>query len=293
MLDRLVRPLGRRGLRHIATRFREDHLWTFAAAIAFRVLFAAVPFAMFVLGVLGLLHLDSVWSQEIAPGLKRSVSPPVFQVIDDAVRRALSSKQVFWATAGGAIGLWIASSAVRAAMDALDGVYKARHTRPLRQRVLRSLWLAAAVGACLVAAAAIVRLGPLALGGGRDDALVAVVSFVVRWGLAAILLVTAVFLVVRYAPATAQPAGWVSLGSGLSVAAWLLMSLGFGAYLAGVSAYGSVYGSMASVIVLFSYVYLSAIAFLFGVQVDALVREEEKGDPSGRPKSRRPRRRRG
>jgi uncharacterized BrkB/YihY/UPF0761 family membrane protein len=34
--------------------------------------------------------------------------------------------------------------------------------------------------------------------------------------------------------------------------------------------------------VLFTYVYLSAIAFLFGVQVDALVREEAEGDPSGR-----------
>jgi membrane protein len=281
-----VTPWKEARIHEASVTFRDNHLFTFAAAIAFRVIFATVPFAMFVLAVLGFLHLQEVWSSEVAPDVRRGVSPPVYQVIDDAVRRALSQGRLFWATIGGAIALWIMSSAVRAAMDALDEIYAARRRRPVAERIRRSLWLAASVGGCLLAAAASVRLGPLAIG---EDAgvVLRVVSFAVRWGLAAGFLGLAVFLIVRYAPATPQPVGWVSLGSGLSVTTWIVMSVAFGAYTSGIASYGSTYGSLASLIVLFTYVYLSAIAFLFGVQLDALVREEAEGDPSGRRRRRR------
>jgi uncharacterized BrkB/YihY/UPF0761 family membrane protein len=52
----------------------------------------------------------------------------------------------------------------------------------------------------------------------------------------------------------------------------------FGAYLTGVASYASIYGSLAVLTVLFSYVYLSTAAFLFGAQVDALVRKEAQED---------------
>jgi membrane protein len=88
------------------------------------------------------------------------------------------------------------------------------------------------------------------------------------------LLGVAVSLTVRYGPMAELPTRWVTLGAALSVGCWVLMSVGFGAYLTGVASYGSVYGSLAALMVLFSYVYLSTAAFLFGAQVDALLREE-------------------
>ena len=273
MRARLRRLFGDAGLDELARAFREHDLFTFAAAISFRVLFATIPFTMFVLAVLGFLHLDEVWAREVAPDVKDSVAPAVYRVLDEVVRRALSGQQLFWATAGGAIALWITSGAVRAAMDALDELYQAPRERPLVQRYLRSMWLAVAVGGCFLAAAAIVRLGPLAIHQGRDDVLLGVVSFLIRWGIAAALLGLAVFLVVRYAPLEPQPVRWVSRGTIFSVAAWIVMSLAFGAYVQGLASYGSVYGSLSSVMVALTYLYLSAIAFLFGVQVDAVARE--------------------
>ena len=51
----------------IAAGYRENDLWTFASAIAFRVLFAIVPLLLFAFGLMGFLDLSSVWREDIAP----------------------------------------------------------------------------------------------------------------------------------------------------------------------------------------------------------------------------------
>ena len=254
--------------------FNDNHLLTYASAMSFRVVFALVPFALFVLATLGFLDLGDLWTRNVAPDVKREVSPGAYQMIDEAARNVLSSHQIFWLTAGAAIALWFMSGAVRAAMEALDEIYGMRERRSIVERLSRSLWLAAAVGGCFVLAAAVVRLGPLVISRGDDDAVLEVASVVVRWGVAVALLGLAVSLTVRYGPMAELPARWVTLGAALSVGSWVVMSVAFGAYLTGIASYGSIYGSLAVLMVLFSYVYLSTAAFLFGAQVDALAREE-------------------
>src|SRR4051812_22759474 len=133
----------------IADGFRRDELLVRASAVAFRVLFALIPFAMFVLALAGLLSLDSLWTDDIAPGLAPHVSDSVFQIIDSTVQRALTSRQLFWVTAGFGLMLWEASAAVRAIMAAFDAIFGVRRKRSLAERLATSAWLALATGACL------------------------------------------------------------------------------------------------------------------------------------------------
>ena len=274
-------------LRHLADRadlaelwkgFNDNRLLTYASAMSFRVIFALVPFALFLLATLGFLNLGDLWTRNVAPDVKREVSPGAYQMIDEAARNVLSSHQVFWVTAGAAIALWFMSGAVRAAMEALDEIYGMCERRSIAERLRRSLWLAAAVGGCFVLAAAAVRLGPLVLRRAHNDTVLEVASVVVRWGVAVALLGLAVSLTVRYGPMAELPTRWVTLGAALSVGSWVVMSVAFGAYLTGVASYASIYGSLAVLMVLFSYVYLSTAAFLFGAQVDALARHEAAED---------------
>ena len=127
------------------------------------------------------------------------------------------------------------------------------------------------MGTCAVAAVAIVRFGPLLTG--DLDGVPAVLSFFVRWGLAAAVLAVGVGLLVRFGAAPRQPLPWVSVGTGLVLAAWILTSIGFGLYATYVASYGSVFGHLATFYILLIYVYLLAYAFLAGIQLDANVRE--------------------
>ena len=90
--------------------------------------------------------------------------------------------------------------------------------------------------------------------------------------MAGALLLLAVALLLHFAPERWQPLHWVTFGSVLIMVGWLLMSLGFGFYLREIADYNSIFGGLATVVVLIAYLYASAVVFLGGVQVDALVR---------------------
>jgi membrane protein len=108
-----------------------------------------------------------------------------------------------------------------------------------------------------------------------------VLAFVVRWTLAVGLLLLAVGLLVRHAPGTSQTLPWVSLGATIVIAWWVIVSLVFYVYLTELASYESVFGSLAAVIVAMAYLYISTTAFLFGAQVDAIIRAQSTGALSG------------
>ena len=263
-------PKLRAKVRGYVDAFVDNDLLTYASAISFQILSSIVPFLLFGFGVLGFLHLDEVWSDDLAPRVKESVSPAAFAFADEAITKALTDRQVFWVTLGFLIALWEVSGAIRAVMGALQRVYCLETDRPWRQRMLVSTALALAVGACWLAAIAVVVLGPMVYG--DVPSLLAALLFVVRWGIAGLLLLLAVAILLHYAPERRSPLEWVTFGAVLIMAGWLLMSLGFGFYLRDVADYNSIFGGLATIVVLIAYLYGSALVFLGGVQVDALMR---------------------
>lgn len=259
--------------------FEEHEILNSASAIAFQVLFAMIPIVLTVLALLGFLNLEDVWS-DAARDLRPNVSEPVFEVIDGSVRRVLGERQPFWLTAGAVLAAWRLSAAMRSVMGALDRIYGARRDRPLVERIGLSLGLAVAVTALFLGALAMVRVLPLLVE--EPDSALGVMFTIARWCVAALLLLLAVGLTIRYAPAVRQPVEWVSFGSAVCVACWVVASAGFGFYVTHIASYGSIFGSFATLFVLLTYLYLSTTALLLGAEIDAQVRREAEGSRSGR-----------
>jgi membrane protein len=260
--------------------FKQHDLLTYASAISFQILTAIIPFALFVLAVAGLLDLNSVWRDHLEPQVQANVSAPVFAVISSSVNKVFAGEQWLWATVGGALALWQVSGAVRAVMGALGRIYGAPGERSFFRRYTVSFVLSIEVGACFILATVCLLLAPffsVAHPGMAWEAL----AFVVRWALAAGLLLLAVGLLVRHAPATAQPLPWVSLGAAIVVGLWVIVSLVFYFYLTTIASYESAFGSLAAVIVAMAYLYISTTAFLFGAQLDAIIRAQATGALSG------------
>ena len=255
----------------VVDSFRRNGLSNFASAMAFREVLALIPFLLLLLSLLGFLDLQEVWREDVAPELQKNASDAAFKLIDDTVRQVLSQKQVWWLTVGLALTVWELSAVTRVTMTALDRIYGYYRRRGLFEMLPRSLMLGTAMGVCVVAAIAVVRFGPLLTG--EVHGALAALSFLVRWLLAASVLAVGVALIVRYGSATRQPVPWVSLGTGLVLVSWILTSIAFGLYATYVASYTSVFGHLASIFVLLLYLWLSANAFLVGIQLDACVRE--------------------
>jgi len=266
-------------VRELTHSFNQRNLMTWASALSFQVITAIVPFLLFGFALLGFLNLDSAWA-DIAKNIKPHMSGPAFQVLESTAKKILTTKQAFWMTAGFAFAIWEVSGGIRAVMGGLAEVYEVRDGRSWRERIGASLLLALAVSALVIAAMAVVWLGPLLYGDVGQP--LGAVFFLLRWLIAGAFLTLAVGLTVRYAPDADQPTAWVSVGTTIVVVSWLLMSLLFGLYIRFVAAYGSIYGNLASIVVLFAYIYLSSIVFFAGAQLDAIIRRRVEGNPQGR-----------
>src|SRR3954447_19934733 len=263
----LQRPLSTPlpSIGEVADGFRRHELVTRASAIAFRVLYATVPFAMFVLAAAGLLRLESLWTADLAPDIAPHVSAPVFAVLDDVALNALSGQRGFWMTAGLAAAIWEVSSAVRVIQGCLDDISGGEKRRSFKERLPTSLWLGPACGLLILAAAVDLRLGAQVFEGP--------LGAILRYLVAAALLWACVTLLVRYAPAKRRPVEWVTFGSTLVVGGWLVSWALYGLYLTHVAEMGTAFGAFAAVIVLLTFLEISCVVLLAGALIDALARQ--------------------
>jgi len=92
---------------------------------------------------------------------------------------------------------------------------------------------------------------------------------VLRWLLLLVLLVAALAIVYRLAGGSSDRWRFVSWGVGVALALWTLGSVGFTVYVSNFGHYNQTYGSLAAVIVLLLWLYLSSFAILLGAVVDA------------------------
>jgi membrane protein len=268
-------------VRKVITGMEEQDLLTSASAMAFQVLTSLIPLALLVLSIMGFLQLDDVWTRDLAPQVQEQVSTNVFGVIDDVARHTLGSRQGWWLTVGLVFTLWQTSGVARAVMGALSRVYGDGDDRSFARRYAISFALGLAVALCVLGALVAVRFGAPILGLEDLGWAGSVVLVVLRWSAALALLTTAVWVLLRFAPAHPGPHRWISFGSALCVIAWVGASLVFGFYVTDVADYGSVFGSLATAFLLMTYLYISACAFLIGAEVDAIVRHGETGSRSG------------
>ena len=255
--------------------FRQHDLLVEASAISFRVLLAVIPSLLFLFGMLGFLGLDDVWRNDIAPDVRDAVSSAAYTLIDDAVTYALTQKQLFWASIGAAIAVWEISGIVRAVAKILNRIYGVEEKRSFRELFTTSYLTGAGVGLCLLGAIAAVRLGPLAFDALFGSGLVVeIIAFVCRWAVAVVLLLVAVGLIVRTAPAIERPLYQVSFGAILVVGGWILATAIFGLYLTQIANYGSIFGNLATIFVVIEYLFLASIVMISGMLLDWIVERD-------------------
>lgn len=277
--DRALGTPGHALVHLLLDGFKRHDLLTYASAISFQILTAIIPFLLFVLAVAGVFHLDGVWREHLEPQIRANVSGQVFAIIENGVDNVFASRRVMWATVGGALALWQVSGAVRAVMGALARIYGAAGERPFVRRYLISFVLSIEVGMCFILAALCVVLAPfVSVGHGFPWA---ALGFVVRWTLVVALLTVAVGLLVRHAPSAPQTVPWVTLGALIVIVCWIVVSFLFYLYLTELASYQSVFGNLAAGIVAMGYLYISTTVFLFGAQLDAIVRAHATGTLSG------------
>jgi membrane protein len=186
----------------------------------------------------------------------------------------------------GALGaLWASSSGVTAIMDALNVVFGVKEDRRPFWRVrLTAIVLTTGLAGFVIMSLALVLYGPT-IGRWIADLMGFDVVFtwiwnVLQWPIIATLMLIVVAAIYHICPDRRHKRWrWVTPGSVFAVLMWLLVSLGFKAYVDNFGDYNKVYGSIAGVIVLMLWFYWSGMVLLLGGEINA---EIEKAAAEGK-----------
>ncbi|MCC6533619.1 MAG: YihY/virulence factor BrkB family protein [Burkholderiales bacterium] len=270
-----------RSVRQAARGFVAHDMPTYAAALAYRLLFSLFPFLVFLTTLLGFLGVPQLfdWMREQAA----YVLPGEAMALVDTIVTELQTPQGGFMSVAVALALWSASAAVLGTMDALNVVFAVKERRPGWKRVAVSLLYTLALALMLVLAAFMMITGPQLLTWlthyVRLDAYFIALWTWIRWPIVFVLLILVVSAVYYAAPNVRQPFRLVTPGAVLAVTIWVAASIGFGSYVQNFASYNTTYGSLGAVIVLLFYFFLSAAVMLFGAEVNAVLARSRGEQP--------------
>ncbi|MFB7908309.1 YihY/virulence factor BrkB family protein [Kitasatospora sp. NPDC056076] len=266
-------------LKRTGTEFLQDELPDRAAALTYYGVLAIFPALLLLVALLGLTGtaatttlLDNL--QHLAPGPARDILRSSLAELRGS--RATGGTVAVLALAG---ALWSASGYIGAFIRASNVVYDIREGRPVWKTLPLQLGLTVLMVLLLAASAAIVVFtGPLAERAGSvlgvgDTALA--VWAVAKWPVLVALVVIMTTVLYAAAPnVRGRGYRWISPGSLLAVALWMALSGGFAAYVATFGSYNRTYGALAGVIIFLIWLWLTNLAVLLGLELDAeLMRE--------------------
>lgn len=100
--------------------------------------------------------------------------------------------------------------------------------------------------------------------------------WIAQWPILIAVLLAAFGAILYLGPAREAPFRLVSPGSVLATTLWLAVSSGFALYSSQFSSYNKVWGSFAAVIVMLTWLWLSAISLLLGAELDAEIEAKEQ-----------------
>lgn len=179
-----------------------------------------------------------------------------------------------------ALALFGARNGAGAVVTALNIAYEEQETRGFVK--VNALALGITAGGVLVAIVAMVAVAAL----GHLESLlptlpdvVLVAGKVLAYLVMALVGAAGAATLYRYGPAR-RKAQWVWLTPGSLFAAlgWLALTIGFGIYVANFGNYNATYGSLGAVVVLLTWLYLSAYILIFGAELNAELEHQTATD---------------
>ncbi|HET7120894.1 MAG TPA: YihY/virulence factor BrkB family protein [Solirubrobacterales bacterium] len=278
-------------LKRTLTEFQEDNLSDWAAALTYYgllALFPAVIALVSLLGIFGDPQTTTAKLTEIITELgpesgAETFKGPIESIVDN--RSAAGFAFVF----GLAVALWSASAYVGAFIRASNVVYETPEGRPFWK--LRPLQIAVTLAMILMMALLAVGLvltgpvveaiaGPVGLSGTAVD-----VWNVAKWPVMAAIFILMVDLL-YYASPNVKLRGfrWVTPGAIVAIVVWAIASALFAFYVANFGSYDKTYGTLAGLVVLLLWFWITNLAILFGHEMNA-ERERSTEIEEGRPRA--------
>ena len=267
-----------------------DHVTNLAAALAYYA-FLAIPSLLLVLvGVFSLVAGENAIST-IVEKLEGIAPQEALTLIEDSLRRVTetaSGSGIAMVVVGSVLAFWTLTGSMQTLMWALNSAYDREETRGFVKRRVIALVMVLLMVLAFALAFGLLVLGP-ALSGWVGSAvglesLVDWLWWTAQWPILIVGLLFA-FATIHYLGPNIDHPRWqfLTVGTAVSVIVWLLASAAFALYVSQFGSYNKAWGSLAAVIIMLTWLWLSGLALLFGAELNAEAersRELRRGEPA-------------
>jgi membrane protein len=262
-----------------------------AAALAYYS-FLAIPAVLLVAVGLFSLFASPDGITTLIDKLGTVVPSQATQLIEDSLRRMNENKSgsLVMVIVGFILALWTTTGAMTSFMRAVNRAYDRDEGRGFVRQRLVAVQMVVAMGVAFLLVFGLLVLGPV-MSGWIGDALdiegvMGWLWWVAQWPILLVGLL-AVFATVLYLGPNVDHPRWRFLtpGAVFAVVVWLIASGLFAVYTSMFDSYNKTWGSFAAVIVMLTWLWVTAIALLLGAEINSEAersRELRQGQPAGR-----------
>lgn len=276
-MERIIEYPWRRFFGLLYEKLFESEIFSRAAQVAFYFSFSLFPLLFFLISLFGLVLESTKNLQfELFSYLQQIMPPSAFVLVRDTVREIVENSSSGKLTLGLAITLWSASAGVDGIRTALNSVYDLRESRAWWKTKLQSLLLTfffiiliAIVLAIVFYGWQLIQFGLAAFGFEVSSPLVLVS---IQWLSILLMMLLACEIIYNLIPDFEKIVWfWITPGSVIAIILWVLLTSGFRIYLSYFNSYNRTYGSLGAVIILMLWLYLTAVAVLFGGAINSVM----------------------
>jgi membrane protein len=267
-----------------------DHIPNLAAALAYYAFLAIPSLLLVAVGVFSLVA-DEEAVAEIIERLQGIVPQEALTLLEESLVRVTESQSnsgLAMIIVGSILALWTITGAMETLMWALNAAYDREETRGFFKRRLTALVLIFMLLIAFALAFGLLVLGPHLSGWiGSAVGLEGVVKWLwwtAQWPILILGLMFAFATILYFGPNVDHPRWrFLTFGTTISVLVWLLASGLFAIYVGQFASYNKAWGSLAAVIIMLTWLWISGLALLFGAEVNAEAersRELRRGEPA-------------
>jgi len=203
----------------------------------------------------------------------------------DAASLLAGQMESITSTAGGSLGiglvvslalaLWSASGGVGNLLTATNQAFGCEESRSFIRRKAIALGLTLGAIVFVVIAIGLVAVAPAVFDAVDDIAPLRWLLEITRWVLLLLVIASALTVLYRVAP-DRDGAHTPREGVIAATIIWLAASLGFSLYVDNFGSYGKTYGTLAGVVALLLWLWISAYAVLFGAELEAVIDQSDE-----------------
>jgi membrane protein len=259
-------------LRRLYHELDRDDALGMAGQLAYFALLSIFPFLIFLLTLIAYLpvpdltpRLLSYMSQVVPAEALRLVAGIVMPVVARQHGKLLTVSLLF--------SIWTASMGLSTFSGVINRAHGAPETRPYLKRKPIAIGLTIGLSVFIIIAMALLVIGPPLAHAIADKvglgAAFEITWLMLRWPVVFVIVSFALALLYYFAPNVKQRWHWITPGSVVATVLWILFSEAFAYYVRNFEAYNKVYGSIGTVVVLMMWLYLSALSFIIGAELNA------------------------